>query len=130
MIDLYKKLVLSVIGFYLLFLMSPYLWPLAPEQRDAYEWLGYGGSINPYGAIPYLFAAGFVLTLVGMYQLKEWGRRGLLALNLLYGLSLPLWGMQVARPLDTWFGYWVGGGMIVILTLAYTSLNSSFEKDE
>lgn len=118
-----------VFALYIVYVLSPLLWPYSEEAKEAYRWRGQGGFIAEGDLITSLMIFGNALSFIGLLMLKDWGRRLMLGITVVYGLSIPLWGMFVGRPLEMFLGYWIGLAMIILLVTSYTVLSHEFEKD-
>ena len=130
MIDNYRKFVALNFILYLLYICSPLIWPYSDEVNEIYKWRGHGGSISDDSVINVLMISASLVSFFGLFFLKDWGRRLMLGITVLYCFSIPLWGFYVARPLEVFLSYWSGTCSVVLLVLSYTSLGKEFEKEK
>lgn len=130
MIDLFRKSVLAVFFLYIVYVYSASLWPYSAVAKEAYQWNGYGGIFVLDSLVNLIMILGNTLSFIGLLLLKDWGRRLMLGISVIYGLTIPLWGFVVVRPLENFLGYWVGTAAIVLLTISYTALSHEFQKDK
>ena len=125
----FKKLVLSIVALYLVYMLIPFGWHLiySEETLNALSWNGHGGLISLYGPTPYFFAAFFFFSLFGLYKFKKWGRSCFMAYSILSGILLPIWGLAIIGGADGVVSYFVTLISGFVLSLAYfSSLNEEF----
>lgn len=108
----------------------PYMWHLMYDQEtlNALSWNGHGGEINLYGPIPYIISGITLISLVGLHQLKKWGRKLLLITVIASGLITPMFGLGVQGGFDSLAAYFLTIGTGAILSMSYfSSVAESFE---
>lgn len=126
----FQKLVLSMAVAYLIFVFIPYAWGYIYREEilNALAWNGYGGLINPYGVVPYFFAAFFLVSLFGLYKFKSWARSCFVVYVIASAISLPFWGLAVIGNIDGIISYFITVASGFILALSYfSSLNEEFK---
>jgi hypothetical protein len=127
---IFQKTILAVGGLYLLYMALPFFWLELYDQEtlEVLSWQGYGGLLDIYGPIPYILACALLVSLVGLYQLKKWGRTTFMLVTIITGVISPLWGLQTMGQLDSLPAYFVSIGSGAILAMAYlSSIGGEFE---
>ncbi|WP_339412812.1 hypothetical protein [Pseudomonas sp. EA_35y_Pfl2_R5] len=126
----FKKIVAAVFLLYLAYILMPYIWHLMYDQEtlDALSWNGYGGQLNIYGPFPYFIAGITLVSLVGIHQLRKWGRKLFLISVIASGVLTPFFGLGVIGGFDLFIGYFLTVGTGVIISMSYfSSVAENFE---
>ncbi|MDH0894838.1 MULTISPECIES: hypothetical protein [unclassified Pseudomonas] len=119
----FKKVVVAVFLLYLVYILMPYAWHLmcSQEELDALSWNGYGGWVSFYGPIPYIITGVTLISLVGLHQLKRWGRTLFLIIVIISGLITPMFGLIVQGGFDSLISYFLVIGIGAIISMSYFS---------
>ncbi len=128
--EIFQKIILAVGCFYLLYIALPFFWLEIYDQEtlEVLNWHGYGGLLDIYGPIPYIFACALLISLVGLYQFKRWGRTIFMLVTIISGVVSPLWGLQTMGYFDSLPAYFVSIGSGAILAMSYfSSIGAEFE---
>ena len=126
----FKKIVAAVSLLYVVYILTPYIWHLIYDQEtlDALSWNGHGGQLNIYGPVPYFIAGITLISLIGIHQLKKWGRKLFLISVIASGLVIPFFGLGVIGGFDSLIAYFLTVGTGAIISISYfSSVAESFE---
>ncbi|HWV19046.1 MAG TPA: hypothetical protein VNZ68_10775 [Rhodocyclaceae bacterium] len=131
-IYIFQRLVIASTAIFLAWSFLPYA-PIehVPEVSELLAWHGYGALIQlPYPLAPLLLGFVKVMSSIGLYFLRPWGRWLLLSLLLINVSLQPFYGLTVGAPLDSFFGSLLGLLDGAILGLAFLSpISEAMRKD-
>jgi hypothetical protein len=126
----FQKLVLLIIALYLIYMLIPYGWQYiySEETLNALAWNGYGGIVNIFGPVPYVFAAFLLVSLAGLYKFKKWGRTCFMLYAISVGMLSPIFGLGVTAGIDGIVSYFFTFLSGFIISVSYfSSISNEFK---
>lgn len=131
MVAIYRLFIFSLIFLLLFSFFFPWGFFYRGGSISALYWLGEDSLVSDRSIIfvSNLLAISYFLIYLGMIFYRNWARIALVAVSLVGGIAIPLYGISVQSGFEAMIGYFItlGDGAVISISF-FSSLGSKFSK--
>lgn len=131
MATIYRILLISLLVILLFSFFFPWGFVYGVESVAAIGWLGVNALMSESAIVYFsnLITIGYATAYLGMIFYKRWARVFMVAISLLGGLAISLFGMSVQSSYESMLGYFatLGDGFIIAISF-FSELKSKFSR--